>query len=108
MNMRRAVPLSILTDDVATCFFLMMLTLVHLQLIGVMSRLLREEGRKSMELSLNVVWCFYHFSHYRDFHPVILNNQVRGITCTTSGCMRGNQIKDEQISQGHLGPKSVQ
>lgn len=48
----------------------------HEQLIGVMSRLLREEGRKSMELSLNVVWCFYHFSHYRDFHPVILNNQV--------------------------------
>jgi len=48
----------------------------HEQLIGVMSRLLREEGRKSMELSLNIVWCFYHFSYYRDFHPVILNNQV--------------------------------
>jgi len=48
----------------------------HEQLIGLMSRLLRDDGRRSMELAQCVVQIFYIFSTFSQFHPVILNNQV--------------------------------
>eukprot|EP00656_Telonema_subtile_P049943 TRINITY_DN6335_c0_g1_i2.p1 TRINITY_DN6335_c0_g1~~TRINITY_DN6335_c0_g1_i2.p1 ORF type:complete len:692 (-),score=245.79 TRINITY_DN6335_c0_g1_i2:174-2249(-) len=48
----------------------------HEQLLGIMSRLLRDDGRRSMELAQLLVQIFYIFSTFSQFHPVILNNQV--------------------------------
>ena len=48
----------------------------HEQLVGLMSRLLRDDGKRSLELAQSVVQIFYIFSTFSQFHPVILNNQV--------------------------------
>lgn len=45
-------------------------------LLGALARVLREDGRKSHELSTNIVNIFYCFSMYVQFHPVIAQHKV--------------------------------
>lgn len=52
-------------------------TLVHDdRLLGCLTRLLNDEGKKSMELGLNIVSVLYAFSAYSDFHPPLLEFKV--------------------------------
>lgn len=49
-------------------------------LLCALSRVLREDGKKSIELSLNIVQIFALFSNYSQFHPIISQYKV-GATC---------------------------
>ncbi|KAF8770700.1 Kinesin-associated protein 3 like protein [Argiope bruennichi] len=45
-------------------------------LLGALARVLREDGRKSIELSTNIVHIFCCFSVFTQFHPVIAQHKV--------------------------------
>ncbi|GFT45194.1 kinesin-associated protein 3 [Nephila pilipes] len=45
-------------------------------LLGALARVLREDGRKSIELSINIVHIFCCFSVFTQFHPVIAQHKV--------------------------------
>jgi hypothetical protein len=45
-------------------------------LLGALSRILREDSVKSMDLCINIVYIFYSFSNFSQFHPVILQYHV--------------------------------
>ena len=41
------------------------------QLLEATARILKEDGRKNMDLAFNLIFVFYSFSHFREFHPII-------------------------------------
>jgi hypothetical protein len=45
--------------------------------LSALSRVLREDWKKSSELSTNIVYIFFCFSTYSQFHHVILHYKVR-------------------------------
>ena len=54
--------------------------LMHEPLIGALSRVLREDGKKSIELSTNILTVFFAISNFSQFHQVILKNQIGDMT----------------------------
>lgn len=48
-------------------------------LLSALSRVLREDWRKSMELSTNIVYVFFCFSTFSQFHHLILQYKVTSI-----------------------------
>mmetsp|Transcript_22516 Transcript_22516/g.76554 ORF Transcript_22516/g.76554 Transcript_22516/m.76554 type:complete len:799 (+) Transcript_22516:38-2434(+) len=48
----------------------------HESLLGALSRVLREEGRKSIDLTTNIISVFFSLSNFSAFHQVILANQI--------------------------------
>ena len=54
--------------------------LQHNQLMGTISRTLRDDFKKNLELSLYLLNVFYAYSNFSQFHPYLLQNQV-GDTC---------------------------
>ena len=45
-------------------------------LIGALSRVLREEWKSSIDLTTNIIYIFFCFSTFTQFHPVILNHKI--------------------------------
>mmetsp|Transcript_20349 Transcript_20349/g.37001 ORF Transcript_20349/g.37001 Transcript_20349/m.37001 type:complete len:789 (-) Transcript_20349:20-2386(-) len=52
----------------------------HENLLGVLSRELRENSKKSFELSLAIVCTFLCFSHFSQFHPILMQHQCGDAT----------------------------
>jgi len=49
-------------------------------LLGVLSRLLKEDGKRSMELVINIVYIFFSFSNFSQFHQSLSEHQVGDMT----------------------------
>lgn len=47
--------------------------------LSALSRVLREDWRKSLDLSTNIIYIFFCFSTYTHFHPLILQYKVCSI-----------------------------
>jgi len=45
-------------------------------LLGALSRVLREEWRSSIDLTTNIIYIFFCFSTFTQFHPVIMNFKI--------------------------------
>ncbi|KAH8323758.1 hypothetical protein KR074_002968 [Drosophila pseudoananassae] len=45
--------------------------------LSALSRVLREDWRKSLDLSTNIIYIFFCFSTYTKFHPLIVQYKVR-------------------------------
>lgn len=45
-------------------------------MLSALARVLREDWRKSMELSTNIIYIFFCFSSYTQFHSVIVQYRV--------------------------------
>jgi hypothetical protein len=45
-------------------------------LMSALSRVLREDGRRSMELVTNIIYIFFCFSNFSEFHAVITTNKL--------------------------------
>lgn len=56
------------------------LLLEHETLLGALSRVLREEGRKSTTLTFNILSTFFCVSHFSEFHPLIISHQIGDMT----------------------------
>lgn len=54
--------------------------LEHGTVMGALSRVLREDWRKSVELSTNIIYIFFRFSTYIQFHQVIAHYKI-GALC---------------------------
>ena len=57
--------------------------LMNETLMGVLSRLFREDARKSMDLAINIAYIFYSFSVYSKFHATISQHRVGALTFRT-------------------------
>lgn len=44
--------------------------------LSALSRVLREDWKKNMDLATNIVYIFYCFSSYSQFHPVIIQCKI--------------------------------
>lgn len=62
-------------------------------LISALSRVLREENKKSMELVTNIMYIFFCFSNFSAFHPVITVNKVGDM------CLR---ITDQELNRYNI------
>mmetsp|Transcript_10146 Transcript_10146/g.17438 ORF Transcript_10146/g.17438 Transcript_10146/m.17438 type:complete len:799 (-) Transcript_10146:291-2687(-) len=49
-------------------------------LLNGLSRVLREDGRKSIDLAINIISVFFSFSHFSQFHQVLLEHQIGDMT----------------------------
>ncbi|XP_076806498.1 kinesin-associated protein 3-like isoform X2 [Clavelina lepadiformis] len=54
----------------------------HATVLGALTRVLREDWRKSVELSTNIMYIFFCFSAYTQFHSVIAHHKI-GALCMT-------------------------
>jgi len=45
-------------------------------LLGLLSRLLQEEARNSMDLAINIIYILYSFSNFSQFHHVLFQSRV--------------------------------
>lgn len=53
------------------------ISIVHTEaLLSALSRVLREDWRKSLDLSINIIYIFFCFSTYTRFHNVIIQYKV--------------------------------
>jgi hypothetical protein len=52
----------------------------HESCLPAVSRILRDDYKKSLDLSLYLLNVFYAYSHFTDFHPYLSQNQI-GDTC---------------------------
>lgn len=51
--------------------------------LSALSRVLREDWRKSLDLSTNIIYIFFCFSTYTKFHPVIVQYKVSSFNSIT-------------------------
>ena len=54
--------------------------LAHETVVQTLARVLREDGRKSVDLATNIIGVFFSFSNFSQFHQVILENQMGDMT----------------------------
>eukprot|EP00842_Homolaphlyctis_polyrhiza_P005073 jgi/Hompol1/5567/HPOL_000419-RA len=54
----------------------MTLLIKNESLMSALSRVLREDGRKSMELVTNIIYIFFCFSNFSGFHAIITANKL--------------------------------
>jgi hypothetical protein len=47
-------------------------------LLNALGRELKEEGKKSMDLTLNILYVFFGLSHFTQFHQVITKFKIGG------------------------------
>lgn len=46
------------------------------QFMGVVTRVFREEAKKSMDLMINLVYVFFAFSNFNTFHPTLTEHKI--------------------------------
>ncbi|KAL3871441.1 hypothetical protein ACJMK2_039438 [Sinanodonta woodiana] len=63
-------------------------------LVGALSRVLREDWKKSTELATNIIYIFFCFSSFTQFHGVILHFKI-GALCMTVADKDNKKLKDE-------------
>jgi hypothetical protein len=58
--------------------------------LGALARVLREDSKKSTELATNIVYTFFCFSSFSDFHGIISHHKIGAM------CM---QILDHEVKR---------
>jgi hypothetical protein len=77
-------------------------------LLGLLSRLLKEEGRKSMDLAINIIYILYSFSNFSQFHTTLQQAQVGNTIMqlieleTKRHAVREREREQEAQAQGAL------
>ena len=59
-------------------------------LIGALARTLREDWKRNKDLAINIVYTFFCFSSFSQFHPVIIHFKIGGL------CM---EIVEHEVNQ---------
>ncbi|KAJ3023690.1 UNVERIFIED_CONTAM: Kinesin-associated protein 3 [Siphonaria sp. JEL0065] len=68
-------------------------------LMSAISRVLREDNKKSMELVTNIIYSFFCFSNFPQYHPFITANKVRDM------CLR---ITDQELNRFNIWSTDIQ
>ncbi|KAJ3266811.1 Kinesin-associated protein 3 [Chytriomyces hyalinus] len=68
-------------------------------LISAISRVLREDNKKSMELVTNIIYIFFCFSNFPQYHPFITANKVGDM------CLR---ITDQELNRYNIWSSDLQ
>jgi ribosome-binding ATPase YchF (GTP1/OBG family) len=67
--------------------------------MSALSRVLREDGRRSIELITNIIYIFFCFSNFSEFHAIITTNKVGDM------CLR---VTDLELSRFNLLVQDIQ
>jgi hypothetical protein len=67
--------------------------------MSALSRVLREDGRRSIELVTNIIYVFFCFSNFSEFHPIITANKLGDM------CLR---ITDQELTRFNLLIQDIQ
>ncbi|KAI8609481.1 kinesin-associated protein 3 [Chytriomyces sp. MP71] len=67
-------------------------------LISAISRVLREDNKKSMELVTNIIYIFFCFSNFPQYHPFITANKVGDM------CLR---ITDQELNRFNIWSNDI-
>ena len=59
-------------------------------MLGALARVLREDSKKSTELATNIIYTFFCFSSFSDFHGIISHHKIGAM------CM---QVLDHEIKR---------
>mmetsp|Transcript_8017 Transcript_8017/g.22989 ORF Transcript_8017/g.22989 Transcript_8017/m.22989 type:complete len:794 (-) Transcript_8017:446-2827(-) len=54
--------------------------LSHQALLGALARVLREDGKRSIDLCTNIISVFFSLSNFSQFHPLIMEQQMGALT----------------------------
>ncbi|KAJ3130579.1 Kinesin-associated protein 3, partial [Physocladia obscura] len=76
-------------------------------LISAISRTLREDNKKSMELVTNIIYIFFCFSNFPQYHPFITANKV-GDMCLRITDQELNRFKIWSTDVAKLETKAIQ
>ncbi|KAJ8324391.1 hypothetical protein QVD99_002423 [Batrachochytrium dendrobatidis] len=71
----------------------MRLLIENESLMSALSRVLREDGRKSMELVTNIIYIFFCFSNFSEFHSIVTANKLGDM------CLR---LTDQEVTRFDL------
>lgn len=72
----------------------------EISLLGVLSRELRESSKKSFELSVAIVCTFLCFSHFSQFHQVLMQHQCGDVTMRVVEYeSQRHQVRKEDMSK---------
>lgn len=63
------------TNSIITCVFAE-------TVIGALARVLREDWKRSTELATNIIYIFFCFSSFSQFHGVILHFKIGALSMT--------------------------
>lgn len=61
--------------------------------MSALARVIREDGKKSMELVTNIIYIFFCFSNFSHLHPFVISNKI-GDTCL--------RITDQEIQRYNI------
>jgi hypothetical protein len=82
----------------------------HERILGVLSRELKENTKKSFELSVAIVSTFLCFSHFSEFHPVLMQSQCGDVTMRVVEWeaqrhkVRKQEVERQMLRHAELGP----
>jgi len=76
-------------------------------LVGLLARLLKEEGRKSQDLAINVLYILFAFSSFTQFHPHLVSAAVGsqilsmiGLECKRHDIRERERAKEREAAAG--------
>lgn len=73
-------------------------------LLSSLARVLTEDGKKSMELCINILYIFYSFSHFSQFHHIITSSPIHigdNAMKTIEIEMKRHEVRLEDIKKKH-------
>eukprot|EP00292_Cryptomonas_paramecium_P004280 CAMPEP_0113720002 /NCGR_PEP_ID=MMETSP0038_2-20120614/36189_1 /TAXON_ID=2898 /ORGANISM="Cryptomonas paramecium" /LENGTH=669 /DNA_ID=CAMNT_0000648559 /DNA_START=27 /DNA_END=2033 /DNA_ORIENTATION=+ /assembly_acc=CAM_ASM_000170 len=81
------------------------------QFLGALTRIFREEARKSMDLVINIVYIFFAFSNFSSFHEVITTYKVGDMVLKVVELeIKRDQIRKEEMEKKkkELSPEELE
>jgi hypothetical protein len=53
--------------------------------LNLLARVLKEDWKKSMDLATNIIYTFFCFSSFSQFHPLIAHYKIGALTMQVGG-----------------------
>mmetsp|Transcript_18844 Transcript_18844/g.45016 ORF Transcript_18844/g.45016 Transcript_18844/m.45016 type:complete len:791 (+) Transcript_18844:200-2572(+) len=85
--------------------------LSHEALIGALARVLREDGKRSIDLCTNIVTVFFSLSNFSQFHPMIMEQQMGAMTMDIIDLevkRAEHRAQEEGISPGMVAQRAME
>jgi len=85
--------------------------LSHDALLGALARVLREDGKRSIDLTTNIITVFFSLSNFSQFHPLIMEQQIGALTMDIIDLevkRAEHRAQEEGISPGMVAQRAME
>eukprot|EP00201_Polytomella_parva_P001957 CAMPEP_0175087588 /NCGR_PEP_ID=MMETSP0052_2-20121109/29914_1 /TAXON_ID=51329 ORGANISM="Polytomella parva, Strain SAG 63-3" /NCGR_SAMPLE_ID=MMETSP0052_2 /ASSEMBLY_ACC=CAM_ASM_000194 /LENGTH=860 /DNA_ID=CAMNT_0016359951 /DNA_START=75 /DNA_END=2653 /DNA_ORIENTATION=- len=83
----------------------------HETLLGTLARMLREDGKRSIDLCTNIISVFFSISNFTQFHGLIMANQIGALTMDLVDLeikRTEHRVMEEGISPAMVAQKALE